>query len=66
MYALTGSPFDLGLVGLVQFLPGGCFILVAGQVADRYDRRRRAAASARRSKALAAAALAIGLDLRLR
>jgi MFS family permease len=39
MYALTGDPFDLGLVGLVQFLPATVLILVAGQLADRYDRR---------------------------
>src|SRR5712691_4889522 len=40
MYALTGSAFDLGLVGLVQFLPATVLILIAGQLADRYDRRR--------------------------
>ena len=40
MYALTGSAFDLGLVGLIQFLPMAAFMLVAGQIADRYDRRR--------------------------
>ena len=40
MYALTGSAFDLGLVGLAQFLPAAAFMLIAGQVADRYDRRR--------------------------
>jgi MFS family permease len=40
MYALTGNPFDLGLVGLVQFLPATVLILIAGQIADRYDRRR--------------------------
>jgi len=39
MYALTGSAFDLGLVGLVQFLPATVLILIAGQFADRYDRR---------------------------
>jgi MFS family permease len=39
LYALTGSAFDLGLVGLVQFLPATVLILVAGQLADRYDRR---------------------------
>jgi MFS family permease len=39
MYALTGSAFDLGLLGLAQFLPAAAFTLVAGQVADRYDRR---------------------------
>jgi MFS family permease len=40
MYTLTGNAFDLGLVGLVQFLPATVLILVAGQIADRYDRRR--------------------------
>ena len=40
MYALTGSAFDLGLVALMQFLPSAAFMLVAGQIADRYDRRR--------------------------
>jgi MFS family permease len=40
MYALTGSAFDLGLVGLTMFLPAAAFMLVAGQIADRYDRRR--------------------------
>src|SRR5262245_20234977 len=39
MYSITGSAFDLGLVGLVQFLPATVLILVAGQLADRYDRR---------------------------
>ena len=39
IYNLTGSPFDLGLVGLMQFLPLVSLMLVAGQVADRYDRR---------------------------
>jgi MFS family permease len=40
MYALTGSALDLGLVGLAQFVPMAAFMLVAGQIADRYDRRR--------------------------
>jgi MFS family permease len=39
MYALTGNAFDLGLVGLVQFLPAMVLILIAGDLADRYDRR---------------------------
>ncbi len=38
IYALTGSPFFLGLVGLAQFLPMILLTLVVGQVADRYDR----------------------------
>jgi MFS family permease len=39
MYALTGSPFRLGLIGLVQFFPVVTFFLLTGHVADRYDRR---------------------------
>lgn len=39
MYALTDSAFQLGLVGLAQFLPMLILTLPAGQVADRYDRR---------------------------
>jgi MFS family permease len=40
IYALTGSAFYLGLVGLVQFIPTLAFSLVAGAVADSFDRRR--------------------------
>jgi MFS family permease len=40
MYALTGSPFYLGLVGLAQFLPMVLLTFFVGQAADRYDRRR--------------------------
>ncbi len=39
MYALTGSAFYLGLVGLVQFLPMIVLTLVSGHVADRYNRK---------------------------
>jgi MFS family permease len=39
IYALTSSPFYLGLVGLAQFLPMFILTLVVGHVADRYDRR---------------------------
>jgi MFS family permease len=39
VYALTGSPLQLGLIGLVQFLPPLLLTLVVGQVVDRYDRR---------------------------
>ena len=38
IYALTGSPFFLGLVGLAQFLPMFLLSFVVGHVADRYDR----------------------------
>src|SRR5688500_3477525 len=40
MYALPRDPLDLGLVGLPQFVPAVLFVLVAGHIADRYDRRR--------------------------
>jgi MFS family permease len=59
MYALTGSAFDLGLVGLAHFLPAAAFMLVAGQVADRYD-RRRLLQICQLIEGLATAALAVG------
>jgi MFS family permease len=40
IYDLTGSAFDLGMVGLVQFLPTALLVFVAGHAADRYERRR--------------------------
>jgi MFS family permease len=40
VYELTRRPFDLGLVGLVQFLPGAGLSLLTGNAADRLDRRR--------------------------
>jgi MFS family permease len=40
IYDLTGSAFDLGMVGLVQFLPTALLVFVAGQAADRYARKR--------------------------
>jgi MFS family permease len=39
IYALTANPLDLGLVGLFQFLPAMLLVLVAGHIADLYDRR---------------------------
>ena len=38
MYDLTGSAWDLGLVGLLQFLPALALVLVAGHVVDRHHR----------------------------
>ena len=40
IYSLTGHPLDLGMVGLVQFIPSALLVLVVGHTADRYDRRR--------------------------
>jgi MFS family permease len=39
VYKMTGSALDLGLTGLALFVPGLFFMLAAGHVADRYDRR---------------------------
>lgn len=39
VYAITGDPLDLGLVGLAQFLPFVVLVLPGGQLADRRDRR---------------------------
>lgn len=40
IYDLTHRPLDLGLVGLVQFIPSMLLVLVVGYAADHYDRRR--------------------------
>ena len=40
VYAITGDPLYLGLAGLAEFLPAFLSALPAGQVADRFDRRR--------------------------
>src|ERR1700712_1444996 len=40
VYQLTHSALSLGYTGLALFLPGLFFVLPAGHVADRYDRRR--------------------------
>jgi len=39
VYDLTRDPFDLGIVGIVQFLPSLLLVLVTGVVADRFGRR---------------------------
>src|SRR5580698_3220333 len=67
VYDLTGSAFDLGMVGLVQFLPTLLLVFVAGHAADLYRHRgagygrrvrkpdHRRAAAADRAGRLAAA-----------
>jgi MFS family permease len=40
LYQVTGDPLDLGFVGLAQFLPFFVLVLPAGQMADRFDRRK--------------------------
>ncbi|MEX2650671.1 MAG: MFS transporter [Alphaproteobacteria bacterium] len=39
IYDLTRDPLDLGIAGLVEFLPSLLLVLLTGQVADRFDRR---------------------------
>jgi MFS family permease len=38
VYDITRDPFDLGIVGLVLFLPAFLLVLVTGAVADRFNR----------------------------
>ena len=40
IYAITGRAFDLGLIGLVQFVPSLLLALPAGHLADQFERRR--------------------------
>jgi MFS family permease len=59
MYELTNDAFDLGLVGLAEFLPLFLFILAVGPVADRFN-RRRIIQICQTVEAIAAAFLALG------
>ncbi|MDX3907516.1 MAG: MFS transporter [Pigmentiphaga sp.] len=59
VYEITGSAFDLGLVGLAQFVPMVLLTFVVGHVADRYD-RRAIASICMAVESLAAGVLAIG------
>ena len=40
VYEITHRAIDLGYTGLILFLPGLVFMLPAGHVADRFDRRQ--------------------------
>jgi MFS family permease len=39
VYEITDSPLQLGLIGLAQFLAPVFFMIPAGQIVDRYNRR---------------------------
>jgi len=39
VFVLTHDPFDLGLIGLVMFVPALIFAIPSGVIADRFDRR---------------------------
>ncbi len=58
MYSLTQSAWDLGLVGLLQFLPALVLTLPAGHLADRHSRRAIFATTV-----FASAAIALSLVL---
>lgn len=60
VYDRTRNPFDLGLVGLFQFLPMLVLTLLAGHVADQFD-RRRIALVCQVIEAVAMAVIAVGL-----
>jgi MFS family permease len=59
IYAMTGDALDLGLVGLVQFVPIVAMSLVVGQTVDHFD-RRAVARTCQIVKALCALTLAFG------
>jgi len=40
VYGVHHRPFDLGLVGLVMFMPSLLLVFVAGHAVDRYERKR--------------------------
>jgi MFS family permease len=60
IYDKTQSAFDLGFVGLCQFLPMLILTFVVGNVADRFD-RRRIALICQIVKAAACALLTLGI-----
>ena len=59
IYELTNDPLDLGLIGLVQFVPSLLLALPAGHVADQFE-RRRIALVCQSIEGVAIAMLAIG------
>ena len=61
VYALTGSAFALGMVGLAQFLPAFLLSLPGGLAADRFDRRKLLLASFALEVLVGASLLALSL-----
>ena len=60
VYAITGDPLSLGLVGLAEALPFLSLTLVGGWAADRFDRRALSLASL--AAVVASAAWLLGLS----
>ena len=40
IYLITGSPFQIGILGLIRLVPALVLALYAGAIADSYDRKR--------------------------
>jgi MFS family permease len=59
LYVMTDNPFDLGLLGIAQFLPMLVLTPLVGHIADRYD-NRAVLLICQLGEALAAALLALG------
>ncbi|MCP3939043.1 MAG: MFS transporter [Actinomycetia bacterium] len=55
VFDMTGREIDLGFIGLAEFLPTALLVLIAGSMADRYDRRRIASIALLSEAAVAAA-----------
>jgi MFS family permease len=62
VYVIHHNPFDLGLVGLMEFLPLPFLALPAGQLADRLPRRAVTAASYVVNILIAVALVVVTLD----
>ena len=58
VFDLTGNELDIGFIGLAQFVPALLLVLLSGEVADRFDRRRVSGISLA-GRALAAVALVV-------
>src|SRR5216684_4016233 len=61
VYAIHRNPFDLGLIGLAEFAPLPLLALPAGQIADRFQRRRVFAVSIAIEIAVTALLLVVSL-----
>jgi len=62
VYAIRRSAFDLGLIGLAEFLPLLLLALPAGQLADHFSRRNIIAASLALNVAVAAILVGVTLN----
>ena len=62
VYAIRRNPLDLGLVGLMEFLPLPLLALPAGQIADRLPRRGVTAAAFGLNVAIAVLLLLVTLN----